>query len=94
MNKKSKKIRQASRQMASRQKVEDAFEEFGYIIENNNLNFAECLKVLHKVTVSAFKSRVEDAEYQEDLQAILDIAEEHLTKLTHDVANAVAYDGD
>ena len=90
MSKKSKTIRKVSRQMASRQKVEDAFEEFGYIIENNNLNFAECLKVLHKVTVAAFKSRVEDAEYQEDLQAILDIAEEHLKTLTNDIANAIS----
>lgn len=90
MSKKSKIIRKEVRNLTNIKKVDKAFEQIGLVFNDNKMNMAECLKVLHEVTVAVFRSRVDDAENQEDLLAILDIAEEHLRKLTRDVANTIS----
>ena len=56
------------------------------------MNFTEGLAVAESIIVNAFGNAADDAESQEELMGLCDVAEEYLTTLTKNAAHAIKED--
>ena len=85
-----KVIIQRERQYATnRRKVKRALYEIACVFNERGLNFAEGLAVAKSIIVNAFVNKAEQAETDEELQALIDIAEEFLIKTSMNIADKI-----
>jgi hypothetical protein len=88
-NKKTKIIRRERREMTDEKRVARALVKCSDVFKEEHLNFTEGLAVAESIIVNAFGNAADDAQSTEELQGLVDIAEEYLTTLTHNTAEAI-----
>ena len=88
-NKKTKIIRRERREMTDEKRVARALVKCSDVFNEEHLNFTEGLAVAESIIVNAFGNAADDAKSTEELQGLIDIAEEYLTTLTHNTAEAI-----
>lgn len=88
-NKKTKIIRRERREMTDEKRVARALVKCSEVFKEEHLNFTEGLAVAESIIVNAFGNAADDAQSTEELQGLIDIAEEYLTTLTHNTAEAI-----
>lgn len=69
--------------------MQRTIEDCNEVFNDQHLNFSEGLDVLEQIIVNVFENKALEAENEEELQAVLDIAEEFLTTLTKKVASVI-----
>lgn len=70
-------------------RVQRTIEDCNEVFNEQHLNFSEGLDVLEQIIANIFENKALEAENEEELQAVLDIAEEFLTTLTKKVASVI-----
>ena len=75
--------------MADRRKVKSALYDIACIFKEENFNLAEGLAVAKSIIVNIFLHKADDAETDEELQAVIDIAEEFLLKTSMAIAEKI-----
>ena len=88
-NKKTKIIRRERREMTDEKRVARALVKCSDVFNEEHLNFTEGLAVAESIIVNAFGNAASDAQSTEELQGLIDIAQEYLTTLTHNTAEAI-----
>lgn len=88
-NKKTKIIRRERREMTDEKRVARALVKCSDVFKEEHLNFTEGLAVAESIIVNAFGNAADDAQSTEELQGLIDIAQEYLTTLTHNTAEAI-----
>lgn len=88
-NKKTKIIRRERREMTDEKRVARALVKCSDVFKEEHLNFTEGLAVAESIIVNAFGNAACDAQSTEELQGLVDIAEEYLTTLTHNTAESI-----
>ena len=88
-NKKIKIIRRERREMTDEKRVARALVKCSDVFKEEHLNFTEGLAVAESIIVNAFGNAADDAQSTEELQGLIDIAQEYLTTLTHNTAEAI-----
>ena len=75
--------------MTDTKRVQRTIQGCNEVFNDQRLNFSEGLDVTEKIIVNIFENKAQEADSAEELQAVLDIAEEFLTTLTKKVANVI-----
>ena len=75
--------------MTDEKRVARALVKCQDVFNEEHLNFTEGLAVAESIIVNSFGNAADDAESVEELQGLIDIAQEYLTTLTHNTANAI-----
>ena len=75
--------------MTDTKRVQRTIEGCNEVFNDQHLNFSEGLDVAEKIIVNIFDNKAQEADSAEELQAVLDIAEEFLTTLTKKVASVI-----
>ena len=88
-NKKTRIIRRERREMTDEKRVARALVKCSEVFKEEHLNFTEGLAVAESIIVNAFGNAADDAQSTEELQGLIDIAQEYLTTLTHNTAEAI-----
>ena len=88
-NKKTRIIRRERREMTDDKRVKRALEKCSVVFQEEHLNFTEGLAVAESIIVNAFGNAADDVQSTEELQGLVDIAEEYLTTLTHNTAESI-----
>lgn len=70
-------------------RVQRTIEDCNEVFNDQHLNFSEGLDVLEQIISNIFENKAMEAANAEELQAVLDIAEEFLTTLTKKVASVI-----
>lgn len=88
-HRRNKIIKRERQNMTDTKRVQRTIQGCNEVFNDQHLNFSEGLDVAEKIIVNIFDNKAQEAETVEDLQAVLDIAEEFLTTLTKKVANVI-----
>ena len=88
-NRRNKVIKRERQNMTDTKRVQRTIQGCNEVFNDQHLNFSEGLDVTEQIIVNIFDNKAQEAETLEDLQAVIDIAEEFLTTLTHKVANVI-----
>ena len=88
-NRRNKVIKRERQNMTDTKRVQRTIEGCNEVFNNQHLNFSEGLDVTEKIIVNIFDNKAQEAESAEELQAVVDIAEEFLTTLTKKVASVI-----
>ena len=88
-NKKTRIIRRERREMTDEKRVARALVKCSDVFNEEHLNVTEGLAVAESIIVNAFGNAADDAQSTEELQGLVDIAEEYLTTLTHNTAESI-----
>ena len=88
-HRRNKVIKRERQNMTDTKRVQRTIQGCNEVFNDQHLNFSEGLDVTEKIIVNIFDNKAQEAETLEDLQAVLDIAEEFLTTLTRKVANVI-----
>lgn len=88
-HRRNKVIKRERQNMTDTKRVQRTIQGCNEVFNDQHLNFSEGLDVTEKIIVNIFDNKAQEADSAEELQAVLDIAEEFLTTLTHKVANAI-----
>jgi hypothetical protein len=75
--------------MTDTKRVQRTIEGCNEVFNDQHLNFSEGLDVTEKIIVNIFDNKAQEADSAEELQAVLDIAEEFLTTLTKKVTSVI-----
>ena len=70
-------------------RVQRTIEDCNEVFNDQHLKFSEGLDVLEQIISNIFENKAMEAANAEELQAVLDIAEEFLTTLTKKVASVI-----
>ena len=82
-------IKRERRNMTDAKRVQRTLKYCNEVFNEQRLNLSEGLDVAEQIVVNIFDNKVQEADNVEDLQAVLDIAEEFLIILSTKVANAI-----
>ena len=88
-NRRNKVIKRERQNMTDTKRVQRTIEGCNEVFNDQHLNFSEGLDVTEKIIVNIFDNKAQEADSAEELQAVLDIAEEFLTTLTKKVASVI-----
>lgn len=88
-NRRNKVIKRERQNMTDTKRVQRTIEGCNEVFNDQHLNFSEGLDVTEKIIVNIFDNKAQEAESAEELQAVVDIAEEFLTTLTKKVASVI-----
>jgi hypothetical protein len=75
--------------MTDTKRVQRTIQGCNEVFNDQHLNFSEGLYVTEKIIVNIFDNKAQEADSAEELQAVLDIAEEFLTTLTKKVTSVI-----
>lgn len=90
MSKRNSQIHKDASSVVNVKKVHKVFDAVGQIFNDNNMNFAESLKVLHEMTLATFQARIDGTEdYDKEIKAFLEIADEYLLTLADGISFAL-----
>ena len=88
-NRRNKIIKRERQNMTDTKRVQRTIEGCNEVFNDQHLNFSEGLDVTEKIIVNIFDNKAQEADSAEELQAVVDIAEEFLTTLTKKVASVI-----
>ena len=88
-HRRNKVIKRERQNMTDTKRVQRTIEGCNEVFNDQRLNFSEGLDVTEKIIVNIFDNKAQEAESAEELQAVVDIAEEFLTTLTKKVASVI-----
>ena len=88
-HRRNKVIKRERQNMTDTKRVQRTIEGCNEVFNDQRLNFSEGLDVTEKIIVNIFDNKAQEADSAEELQAVLDIAEEFLTTLTKKVASVI-----
>ena len=88
-NRRNKIIKRERQNMTDTKRVQRTIEGCNEVFNDQHPNFSEGLDVTEKIIVNIFDNKAQEAESAEELQAVVDIAEEFLTTLTKKVASVI-----
>lgn len=88
-HRRNKVIKRERQNMTDTKRVQRTIQGCNEVFNDQRLNFSEGLDVTEQIIVNIFENKAQEADSAEELQAVLDIAEEFLTTLTKKVANVI-----
>ena len=88
-HRRNKVIKRERQNMTDTKRVQRTIQGCNEVFNDQHLNFSEGLDVTEQIIVNIFENKAQEADSAEELQAVLDIAEEFLTTLTKKVANVI-----
>jgi hypothetical protein len=88
-HRRNKVIKRERQNMTDTKRVQRTIEGCNEVFNDQHLNFSEGLDVTEKIIVNIFDNKAQEADSAEELQAVLDIAEEFLTTLTKKVTSVI-----
>lgn len=88
-HRKNRIIKRERHSMTDTKRVQRTIQGCNEVFNDQRLNFSEGLDVTEKIIVNIFDNKAQEAETVEELQAVIDIAEEFLTTLTTKVAKVI-----
>ena len=88
-HRRNKVIKRERQNMTDTKRVQRTIQGVNEVFNDQHLNFSEGLAVTEKIIVNIFDNKAQEADSAEELQAVLDIAEEFLTTLTKKVASVI-----
>ena len=77
--------------MTDEKRVTRALEKCAVIFKDEHLNFTEGLTVAESIIVNAFDNAVDDVTSTDELQALIDIAEDFIIGLTNNVTKNISH---
>jgi hypothetical protein len=88
-HRRNKVIKRERQNMTDTKRVQRTIDGCNEVFNDQHLNFSEGLDVTEKIIVNIFDNKAQEADSAEELQAVLDIAEEFLTTLTKKVTSVI-----